>query len=278
MTMTHEALKLSSFARNVYSQYGEDGVIEKIFEVIGTSSKVCIEFGAWDGFHLSNTANLWTHGWKGVLIEGVESRYEELKRNVKDYDCVCVHAFVARSGENSLDSIVKRLGLDPKIDLLSIDIDGDDYYILESLEYLRPRVIVCEYNPTIPAEVDLHAAYGSYFGSSVTALNRLAMDKNYRLVAVTDTNCFFVTESESSRFSGFETRIRHIKSDSQLVYLVSSYAGDYVVCGSPPYGISVPYSGELLGEFHRFPNGAGARGIGVRLQRALRRLRSFLGH
>lgn len=276
MTINHEAVKLSSFAKNAYSQNGEDGIIEKIFEVIGMTSKICIEFGAWDGFHLSNTANLWTQGWKGVLIEGIESRYEDLKENVKDYDCLCVHAFVARSGEDSLDAIAKREGVGPEIDLLSIDIDGDDYYILESLEYLKPRVIVCEYNPTIPAEIDLHAGYGSYFGASVSALNRLAMAKNYHLVAITDTNCFFVAESEAPKFSNFETRISHIKSDSQLVYLVTSYAGDYVVCGKPSYGISVPYDGELLGDFHQFPNGAGIRGLGVRLYRLARKLRSFL--
>jgi hypothetical protein len=277
MTTNQETTKLSSFAKNVYSQNGEDGIIEKIFEVIGTTSRVCIEFGAWDGFHLANTANLWTKGWKGILIEGVKSRYEDLKKNVKDYDCLCVHAFVAREGENSLDAIARREGIGPDIDLLSIDIDGDDYYILESLEFLKPRVVVCEYNPTIPAEIDLYAEYRNYFGASVAALNRVAATKGLYLVAITETNCIFVSQSEASKFSGFETRIDHIKSDSQLLYLVTNYAGDYVVCGKPSYGISTPYCGKLFGEVRNFPNGAGIRGIGLRLYRLARKLRSLLG-
>ena len=71
----HEATKLlAQHGQNVFSQFGEDGIIARIFEIIGLQSKACIEFGAWDGFHMSNTANLWTKGWKGVLIEGHAGR------------------------------------------------------------------------------------------------------------------------------------------------------------------------------------------------------------
>jgi hypothetical protein len=268
--MNMENNKLSVHAKNIHSQHGEDGIIEMIFELIGTTSRVCIEFGAWDGFHLSNTANLWMHGWKGVLIEGVTSRYEELKQNVKDYDCLCLNAFVTRAGLNSLDAIATRSGIGPDVDLLSIDIDGDDYYIFESLEWLRPRVIICEYNPTIPAEIDLCAEYGSYFGSSVAALSRLAKTKSYSLVAITETNCIFVQDALVPALANYEMRLDRIKSDKQLVYLITNYAGDYVVSGCPPYGISIPYSGRLLGLYSPFPNGAGVRGVGIRLYRAFR--------
>lgn len=263
---------LRQFSRNIHSQNGEDGILEKIFEVIPPVSRVCVEFGAWDGFHLSNTANLWTSGWKGVLIEGVKERYEELKRNVSRFDCICVNEFVSRQGASSLDEICKRIGIGPAIDLLSIDIDGDDYYILESLDYLTPRVIVCEYNPTIPAEIDLVAEYGSYFGASAAALCRLARRKGYELIAVTETNCIFVQADLFQKFSQFETRLERIKSERQLVYLVTSYAGDYVVCGNPPYGIAAPYLGRLLGEHSRFPNGGGGRAWAIRSYRLLRRL------
>jgi hypothetical protein len=264
--------RLSEYSKNVYSQNGEDGIIEKIFAIIGTSTRVCIEFGAWDGFHLSNTANLWVNGWKGVLIEGVTSRYEELKQNVESYDCLCINAFVSRDGDNSLDAITAKADIGSDIDLLSIDIDGDDYYVFQSLNRLCPRVIICEYNPTIPAEIDLFADYGSYFGASVAALCRLAETKGYVLVAITETNCIFVQDALAPAFAQYETRLEQLKSDKQLVYLVTNYAGDYVVCGRAPYGISAPYTGKLFGPQQQFPNGAGMRGLGIRLSRALKKV------
>ncbi len=272
MSSLGRKLKLTEFSENIYSQHGEDGIIGKIFELIGETSRVCIEFGAWDGFHLSNTANLWTHGWKGILIEGVESRYQELRKNIQNYDCLCINEFVAPSGRNSLEAILDRNGVSHDIDLLSVDIDGDDYYILEGLERLRPRVIICEYNPTIPAEVDLYAEYGNYFGASVSALVRIAKEKGYALVGITETNCVFVQNTLAAAFSEFETSIEVIKSDKQLVHLVTSYAGDYVICGRAPYGIAVPYRGKLTGQWHPFPHGAGIRGVLLRAYRVLRQL------
>lgn len=239
--------KLKDFGFNRHSQFGEDGVIERIFGVLGTRSKVCVEFGAWDGFHLSNTAHLWTHGWKGVLIEGDPKRFRELTVNVAAHDCVCIEAWVARDGPGCLEALLRQHGLGAEVDLLSIDIDGDDYYILESLQELRPRVIICEYNPTIPADVDLVASYGNYFGASVAALERLARTKGYRLVALTDTNCFFVQEQDFPAFSGYETRLERIRIDSQLVHVITDYRGDYVLSRPGSYGYGYPYRGGLTG-------------------------------
>jgi len=236
---------------NKYSQNGEDGVIEKIFGAIGTVSKICIEFGAWDGFHLSNTANLWTQGWKGVLIEGDRRRFQELRANTRSYDCVCINAYVTRGGGTRLEALLEKSGVVNTVDLLSIDIDGDDYYILQSLERLRPRLIICEYNPTIPAEIDLHADYGSDFGSSVTALIRVARDKGYELVALTDTNCFFVLGEEVAKLANFETRLENIRRDGQLVHLITSYKGDYAMSRPLPYGFNFPYRGVLYGPHQR---------------------------
>jgi hypothetical protein len=237
-------------AYDKYSQNGEDGIIQKVFDVIGITSKVCVEFGAWDGFHLSNTANLWTNGWKGVLIEGNASRFKELVANTRSYGCICINAYVGRDSPARLEALLRKAGVGEIIDLLSIDIDGDDYYIFESLESLRPRLIICEYNPTIPAEIDLYAAYGSNFGSSVAALTRLARDKGYELIALTDTNCFFVLREQSVKFANFETRMELIRRNEQLVYLITSYSGDYVVSRPLPYGIKFPYQGLLYGRYH----------------------------
>lgn len=134
-------MKLSDFANNIHSQWGEDGVIENIFLKIGTESKTCIEFGAWDGFHLSNTASLWTNGWKGILIEGHKQRFKHLVKNVSPYNCVCINAYVGIGPDNCLEALLKKNGIAESIDFLSIDIDGDGYHIFSSLSTLRPRLV-----------------------------------------------------------------------------------------------------------------------------------------
>jgi hypothetical protein len=248
---TSSRARLSDLGRNEYSQFGEDGIVAAIFERISARTRVCVEFGAWDGFHLSNTAALWTRGWRGVLIEGDRRRFHELQANTEKYGCVCINAWVMREGPSRLEALLERAGVVSEVDLLSIDIDGDDFYVLESLERLRPRVIICEYNPTIPADVDLHAEYGSSFGASVAALTRVARDKGYELVALTQTNCFFVLREETTKLSEFETKIEKIRCDDQIVYLMTSYTGDYVTSRPPPYGLRYPYRGPLIGPYHR---------------------------
>lgn len=267
---------LADFGSNRHSQFGEDGIIAKIFEIIGSRSKVCVEFGAWDGFHLSNTANLWTNGWKGVLIEGHAGRFRELTSNVKEHSCVCIQAYVSNDGDNSLEALLATHGVAPDIDLLSIDIDGNDYYILESLQTLRPRLIVCEYNPTIPADVDLFAEYGNYFGASVSALERVARSKSYRLVALTDTNCFFVLEEDFHRFSGYETRLQKIRIDRLLIHVMTAYNGDYVVSRPGPYGLKFPHGGKLTGPHVRASFGSPLLQPFATMLRHLRRIAKYI--
>lgn len=242
--------KLADYKSNKFSQYGEDGIIEKIFSIIGTESKVCVEFGAWDGFHLSNTALLWTTSWKGILIEGSSKRFNILLENTKKYDCVCIREFVGRQGKYSLEGIFQGYKLDNNVDLLSIDIDGDDYYIFESLEELRPRVVICEYNPTIPAEKDIFADYGSNFGSSVSAIDRVAREKGYMLVAITESNCIFVLSKYKDLFNEYETRIENLKHDEFEINVITSFTGEYVLANSrePIFGLTLPYRRNLNGK------------------------------
>jgi len=245
--------KLADFEKNIFSQFGEDGVIEKIFEIIGTGSKVCIEFGAWDGFHLSNTANLWKNkGWKGVLIEGNKARFKELLQNIKPYNCVGINNYVGREEHNRLETLLKSANINDEIDLLSIDIDGDDYYIIESLHNLRPRVLIAEYNPTIPAHLDIYPNYKNYFGSSAAAISRMAESKGYKLVAMTLGSCFFVLEKYFGPFAGFETNLRNLKSDEYLINLVTGFDGKYTIIGHSSYGFTTPYRGKLSGEIKNF--------------------------
>lgn len=216
--------KLSDDAARVYSQHGEDGIIARIFETIGVSSRVCIEFGAWDGLFFSNTAHLWKNGWKAILIEADQERYRELVQNTTGYDCYCINAHVCDEGDGMLENILKAHHLPLEADFLSIDIDGDDYFILASLQRLRPRVIACECNRTLPAHGGGAPRKGGFFGSSPQSLARLAATKGYRFVAMTDTNCFFVTDRDGPKFSGYDTSLEPLATGKRIRYLARGYA------------------------------------------------------
>lgn len=253
--------KLSDFKYNVFSQFGEDGIIEKIFEVIGVESKTCIEFGAWDGFFCSNTANLFSKkGWKAILIECNKNKFNTLVNNVNGYDCTCICEAIG-IGNSSLESVLLRNSIPfSQIDLLSIDIDGNDYYVFDSLDLMRPRVIVCEYNPTLPAHLSIYAKYDDIgtswgFGCSVGALNTVAKQKGYSLVALTDCNAFFVRSEYIDLFASFEISLNQIRIDDYLLYAITDFSGNYAIVSqkkSAPFGFRRSLKEPVLGNVHVF--------------------------
>lgn len=190
LTAAHES--------NVYSQTGEDGIIRTICQALGINRGAAVEFGAWDGIYLSNTAALREAGWDVCLIEGDTQRFEKLSQQFGSQpNVVAVNAWVMPSGESTLDRIFAKHFSKP-IDVLSIDIDGDDYHIFASLQ-TRARIIVIELNPTIPPPIDRPNPMGTAKGSSLAALARLGKEKGYDLVHATTLNAFFVDASRNGR-------------------------------------------------------------------------------
>jgi hypothetical protein len=254
-----EKKRLSDYGANMYSQFGEDGIVKKIFDIIGTRSKVAVEFGAWDGFHLSNTAALWAKdlSWKAILIEGDASRFKELIKNTAQYNVLPINAWVGIDENDCLETLLKKHRIDQTIDILSIDIDGNDYHIFESLKDIRPRLVIVEYNPTIPVEIDVYAPYApdNNFGQSVAALNRIAEKKGYKLVALTVTNAFYVLEDDFKKFSAFETDLRMMNVNSGFMVLVTTYDGEYALIKNKKhvyfYGVDEQFRGDLKGDFTR---------------------------
>ncbi|KAJ0398875.1 hypothetical protein ATCC90586_009806 [Pythium insidiosum] len=198
---------LVKHAFNVTSQGGEDGVIAQIFELLDQHEAVpmsrrwCVEFGAWDGRHLSNTWNLLheqSDRWSGVLIEANAARVEQMREMYRAHGNVtCVNSFVELDGDNTLDQILGRSASLPKdLDLMSIDVDGADYHIWAELKEYRPKVVIIEFNPTIPNNVVYiqERSTNIYHGSSLAALIALAKTKGYELVSTTTFNAFFVDQ------------------------------------------------------------------------------------
>ncbi len=146
---------LLQYQRNIASQTGEDGIIERIMELLRPSQKFCVEFGAWDGKLHSNCFNLLKNkGWSGIMIEANNDKYRELVGTYASDDRVTtVNRFVDFEGANSLDNLLDEFKAPRDFALLSIDVDGCDYYIWEALAHYSPEVVVIEINPTVPNDV-----------------------------------------------------------------------------------------------------------------------------
>ncbi len=184
---------LQDYAANVTSQNGEDGMIAKLIADLRLSAGMCVEFGAWDGHHLSNTWNLWAlHGWKAVLIEADIHRYALLRTKTASFPNVtAVHATVGSGPDTSVDQLLSELMIDTPITLLSVDIDGDDYHVWAPIQ-VRPSIVVIEYNASFPPEVQYIPPPGTHVGASAAAFVALADTKDYALVGLTRTNLVFL--------------------------------------------------------------------------------------
>lgn len=182
---------LFAHRHNVHSQNGEDGIIAKLLELGGIETGFFLEFGAWDGKHLSNTYTLYERGWAGCMIEGDVQRYEKLRENIPDERVIRINAFVAPEGEDSLDGLIARFAI-PPITVLSVDIDGDDLAVWRGLTRQTPPIVIIEYNPTIPFDAHYVNPRGFNHGNAARSILEIAEERGYVLVDGTATNLFFV--------------------------------------------------------------------------------------
>ena len=187
---------LINYRKRIYSQTIEDGILEGIFTNIGTTNKYFIEFGAWDGVAFSNTANLRINeNWDGLLLEGNKEKADKLS--------YIKHAFL--TAEN-INEHFENNNVPKNYDLLSIDIDGNDYWIWKAIDEkkFRARVVVIEFNCNIPdqtnpiaikysPEIDTTVPSIYYYSASIAALKKLGESKGYSLIyRVNNHNLFFV--------------------------------------------------------------------------------------
>ncbi|MFK7738258.1 MAG: hypothetical protein AB8B50_19700 [Pirellulaceae bacterium] len=228
---------LKEHTRDVYSQTGEDGVLEKALSVLPERSSWLVEFGAWDGKHLCNSGNLIeNHDYRGVLIEGRPDRYQDLLDSTDRDSVVPINAWVNFDGDNRLDSLLREQAPDlPRdFDLLSIDIDGNDYHVWEAAVDYRPKMVIIEFNPTIPTEVsfvqdrDLDVCQGA----SLRALTELGKSKGYELICVLPWNAIFVRKELFSLYEIEDNSPETLRTDLSLItYLFSGFDGSVILQG-----------------------------------------------
>lgn len=221
---------LLAHERNVASGSGEDGILAWALERLGDTDGWCCEFGAWDGRTLSNTwALIAERGYRAVLIEADASRYEALRRTHGGREgVIALRCLVGWEGPDRLDALLAATPIPADFDLLSIDVDGNDYHVWEAVFDYRPKLVVCEYNPTIPNEVDFVQARDPAVaqGASLRALVRLGEAKGYRLIHATVVNAIFVRAPLWPRLGLPDTDFTALRADlSQLTYLFQTYDG-----------------------------------------------------
>jgi len=188
-----------------HSQFEEDGILLYIFALIGTTNRVCVEICAGNGVECMTANLILHHGWWGHLFDGDErnvARGVEYFRNSKDV-WLCpptfTHAWITRENVND---VIRSAGVSGEIDLLSLDIDGMDYWVWKAIDCIRPRVVVCETHNaigahdslTVPYDPNFKIATAGYHSASLAAMTALAEQKGYRLVGTHryGFNAFFV--------------------------------------------------------------------------------------
>jgi hypothetical protein len=240
MTTTYENLNedqwLLKHARDITSLSGEDGIIQKIFETIAPANRWCVEFGAWDGQTFSNTYHLMKQGeWSGVFVEANARKFQELLKTYEGNSRAhSINRFVTFEGENCLDSILSQTPIAKEFDLLSIDIDGNDFHIWESLKSYSPRVVIIEFNPTIPSHIEFVQPRDMSLqqGNSLLSLVKLGKQKGYELICVTRYNGIFVRSSLFHAFHINDNSIERLRPDNRPeFYIFQLMDGTFVVGG-----------------------------------------------
>ncbi len=195
---------LERYGYKVYSQNDEDGIIAEIFRRIGTTKKTFFEIGVQNGLE-SNGHLLLFSGWRGVWVEGSKKYCKEIgirfRPVIEEGRLKICNAFVDR---NNIEELIKRHCFERELDFLSIDIDGNDYYVWKAVKAVKPRVVCVEYNGKIPPDIEWKQAYhdghrwdgSDWQGASLRAFETLGREKGYSLVGtnISGVNAFFVRD------------------------------------------------------------------------------------
>ncbi len=205
------ALQVPSLAANefrVWSQWGEDGILQHLIRQVTVPNRIFIEFGV-ETYVEANTRFLLTQcGWGGLVLDGSEENIAAVKRDdiYWRHNLKAACAFITRE---NIDGLLAANGISGPIGLLSIDIDGNDYWVWEAIRSVDPALVVVEYNsrfgpdravtvPYDPAFQRSKAHYStSYYGASLAALVALGRRKGYAFVGSNSAgnNAFFVQRS-----------------------------------------------------------------------------------
>jgi len=226
---------LNAFAGDVYSQTGEDGIIEKALSIFPTRTRWCVEFGAWDGKYLSNTFRLVEQeNYSVVLVEGDRKKYRSLCSDYPFKDrAIFENRFVGWSKDGGLDQILEKHPIPVDFDLLSIDVDGNDYHIWKATEKFTPKLVLVEMNPTASNRIDFVQPADPRCNqcSSPAALVRLGKEKGYELICSTRLNLLFVRRDYYGLFGIPDNSLQVMRNEDEVTSLYVGQDGTVLFDG-----------------------------------------------
>jgi len=196
---------INDYEFKISSQWGEDGIIQYLISNIEIKNKIFVEFGV-ETYQESNTRFLLqNNNWSGLVIDGSENNIEYIKKDpiYWKYNLKAECAFIDKDNINNL---ISKNGISGDIGILSVDIDGNDYWVWESIDCISPRIVICEYNSNFGYTYGISVPYcktfyrtekhysNTYYGASIDALESLAKSKGYSLVGsnTAGNNVFFI--------------------------------------------------------------------------------------
>lgn len=232
--------KFNEYEFQVYSQWGEDGLIQYIVNKIAIDRPIFVEFGV-EKYTESNTRFLLiNNNWSGLIIDGSQKNIDYVKNDTIywKFNLKAEYAFIDKDNINDL---IQKNGISGDIGLLSVDIDGNDYWVWDAINIINPRIVICEYNSLWGADLAVSTPYNAdffrtkshftnlYYGASISALTQLASTKGYSLVGSNKAgnNVFFVRNDLFSDFKRVtpeevwvQSQFREARDESgQLTYL-----------------------------------------------------------
>ncbi len=194
----------------VFSQFGEDGIIQWIINQIQVKSKIFVEFGVEDYFESNTRFLLNNNNWSGLVIDSDKEKIDRLRnsRYFWKFDLTAIDAFITKDNINDL---IKNKGkVEGEIGILSVDIDGNDYWVLNALNVIDPQIVICEYNNVFGSEkrvtVPYHECFDRmsahysnlYFGASLLSFRYMLENKGYIYLGTNSAgnNAFFVKKTD----------------------------------------------------------------------------------
>lgn len=208
----------------VFSQFGDDGIIQWLIRQLPIANRTFIEFGV-SNYRESNTRFLLMNSnWQGFVMDGSEKRVREIRSSEYywKYDLVAKSAFVNADNVNDL---INESGFEHDVGLLHIDVDGNDYWLWKAIDRVSPSIVIVEYNSILDAMGPVTIPYDAsflrrkthysnlYFGTSLSALAHLASDKGYALIGSNSAgnNAYFV------RRDLLNSKVREVAADKAFV-------------------------------------------------------------
>lgn len=200
----------------VFSQWGDDGIIQYLINKIDIPNKVFIEFGV-ENYRESNTRFLMINNkWTGLVIDGSKKNIEYIKKDIISwaYALHTMNAFITKENINDLIGAFLGEEFSPEIGLLSIDIDGNDFWVWKEIRVISPLIVIVEYNAafgkqkawTIPYKADFYRLNEDktlqYWGASLKAFCVLAEEKGYGFIGCNSNgnNAYFVRKDKMRNF------------------------------------------------------------------------------